>query len=128
MIFAEHEAVQPRAVPRFDLIMRETLISLLADCAGRGRETAFAHRQGLRVARWSYEELAQTAFQTARWLESADVMKGDRVLVWAENSPEWVAVFFGCLLRGAIVVPLDAQSAPDFVARVERQVTAKLLL
>jgi len=108
--------------------MRETLISLLEDCAGRGTETAFAHRQGLRVARWSYEALARAAFQTARWLESLGVTKGDRVLVWAENSPEWVAAFFGCLLRGAIVVPLDAQSAPDFVARVEQQVTAKLLL
>src|SRR2546423_7874608 len=108
--------------------MRETLISLLKDCAGRGGETAFAARAGLRVARWSYESLAQAAFQAARLFESLGVNKGDRVLVWAENRPEWVAAFFGCLLRGAIVVPLDAQSAIDFVARVEAQVTAKLLL
>src|SRR5438105_5526029 len=108
--------------------MRETLISLLEDCAGRGAETALAHQEGLRVVRWSYAQLTQTAFQTARWLESLGVGKGDRVLIWAENSPAWVAAFFGCLLRGAIVVPLDAQSAPDFVARVEQQVGAKLLL
>src|SRR2546423_2133026 len=108
--------------------MRETLVSLLEDCAGRGAETALAHQAGLRVARWSYARLAQAAFQTARWLESLNVNKGDRVLIWAENSPAWVAAFFGCLLRGAIVVPLDAQSAPDFVARVEQQVAAKLLL
>ncbi|MDT7602994.1 MAG: long-chain acyl-CoA synthetase, partial [Acidobacteriota bacterium] len=54
--------------------------------------------------------------------------KGDRVILWGENSPEWVAAFFGCLLRGAIVVPLDAASAPDFAARVQTQVGAKLLL
>ena len=110
------------------LIMRETLLSLLEDCAGRGAETALAHREGLRVTRWSYGRLREAAAQTARWLESSGVGQGDRVLVWAENSPEWVAVFFGCLLRGAIFVPLDAQSAPDFVARVERQVSARLLL
>jgi long-chain acyl-CoA synthetase len=108
--------------------MRETLRSLLDDYAGRGAATAFAHQSGLRVVRWSYARLAQAAWQTARWLESLGVGKGDRVLIWAENSPEWVAAFFGCLLRGAIVVPLDVQSTPDFVARVEQQVTAKLLL
>ncbi len=107
---------------------RETLLSLLEDCAGRGAETALAHRAGLRVVRWSYARLARAAHQTARWLEALGVDTGDRVLIWAENSPEWVAAFFGCLLRGAIAVPLDAQSAPDFVARVERQVEAKLLL
>lgn len=64
----------------------------------------------------------------ARELESCAIEKGDRVILWAENSPEWVAAFFGCLLRGAIVVPLDAASAPDFAARVKSQVNAKLLL
>lgn len=65
--------------------------------------------------------------QTARELEARGVARGDRVLVWAENSPEWVAAFFGCALRGAIVVPLDATSAPDFASRVQSQVDAKLL-
>ena len=53
---------------------------------------------------------------------------GDRVLFWGENRPEWIACFYGCLLRGAVVVPLDLKSAPDFVARVQQQVSAKLLL
>jgi acyl-CoA synthetase (AMP-forming)/AMP-acid ligase II len=50
------------------------------------------------------------------------------VLFWGENSPEWIAAFYGCLLRGAVVVPLDLKSAPDFVERVQQQVSAKLLL
>src|SRR5262245_20493150 len=36
--------------------------------------------------------------------------------------------FFGCLLRGAVAVPLDEQSAPDFVDRAGRQVEAALFL
>jgi long-chain acyl-CoA synthetase len=80
------------------------------------------------VTRWSYAQLARTACQFARELELRGVGKGDRVVFWGENGPEWIAAFFGCLLRGAVAVPLDEQSAPNFVDRAQRQVEAKLLL
>src|SRR5688572_458835 len=108
--------------------MRETLLSFLDDCIARGGETAVVHWRGLRISRWSYVRLAEGAFQFARELETRGVGVGDRVLFWAENSPEWIAAFYGCLLRGAVVVPLDLKSAPDFAARVQQQVSAKLLL
>jgi long-chain acyl-CoA synthetase len=108
--------------------MRETILSFVEDAARRGDETAIAHQRGLRVYRWSYEKLAATAKRFARELEARDVQKGDRVLFWSENSPEWVAAFFGCLLRGAIVVPLDSRNTGDFVTRVHSQVAAKLAL
>lgn len=108
--------------------MRITLLSFVDDLRARGAETAFAHRVGLRVVRWSRERIRATAFQFARELGARGIAKGDRVLFWATNSPEWVAAFFGCLLRGVIVVPLDSQSAPDFAARVVQQTEPKLLL
>ncbi len=108
--------------------MRQTLLSFLDDCIARGEETAVVHWRGLRISRWSYARLASCAFQLARELEAREIRSGDRVLFWGENSPEWIAAFYGCLLRGAIVVPLDLKSAPDFVARVQQQVGAKLLL
>ncbi|MGE0126514.1 MAG: AMP-binding protein [Blastocatellales bacterium] len=108
--------------------MRETVHSYLDQCLTRDKEIAVAHKRGLRVVRWSYARLAETAYQFARELESRGIGKGDRVLLWGENSPEWVAAFFGCLLRGVVAVPLDEQSAPDFVDRVQQQVEAKLLL
>jgi long-chain acyl-CoA synthetase len=106
--------------------MRMTVLSYLDQFISR--ETAFAHRRGLRAARWSYEQIAKTAYQFARELEARGIGKGDRVLLWAENSPEWVASFFGCLLRGVIVVPLGVQSNPTFAAKVQEQVSAKLAL
>src|ERR1041384_6750127 len=108
--------------------MRTNLISFLEDAAGRGNETAFAHRRGLRVERWSYGRLRDTAFQFARELDRQGIQKGERVLLWGENCAEWVAAFFGALARGVIVVPLDVESAPDFAARVQRQVNARLLV
>jgi long-chain acyl-CoA synthetase len=106
--------------------MRATLASYLDDFRSRGDQTAFACRRGLRLSRWSYGRVARTAFQFARELESRGVGAGDRVVLWAENSPEWVACFFGCLVRGAVVVPLDVLSEPGFVSRVMDQVGPKL--
>ncbi len=108
--------------------MRTTLLSFVDDLGTRGAETAFVHRAGLRVIRWSREQIRVTALQFARELTARGVEKGDRVLFWATNSPEWVAAFFGCLIRGVIVVPLDAQSASGFAARVLQQTGPKLLL
>src|SRR6476619_2611942 len=108
--------------------MRETLLSFLDDCLARGAETVVVGRRGLRLARWSGGQIAARVFQFARELEARGIERGDRVLFWGENSPEWIAAFFGCLLRGVVVVPLDLKSAPDFVARVQEQVSARLLL
>jgi long-chain acyl-CoA synthetase len=108
--------------------MRDNLTSFLDDCIAHGDQTAVAHWRGLRTARWSYARLASAASQFARELEAREIGHGDRVLFWGENSPEWIAAFYGCLLRGAVIVPLDLKSAPDFVERVQQQVSAKLLL
>ncbi len=54
--------------------------------------------------------------------------RGDRVLFFAEGGPEWIVAFLGGMLRGAVAVPLDAQSPPDFVGRVLRQVRPRLAL
>jgi long-chain acyl-CoA synthetase len=108
--------------------MRKNLLTFLDDSRKHGSQTALAYRRGLRVSRWSYTRLRSTAFQFARELEARNVSKGDRVLFWAESSPEWVAAFFGCLLRGVIVVPLDFESSPEFATRVQQQVEAKLIV
>jgi long-chain acyl-CoA synthetase len=108
--------------------MRSTINSYLEDYLRRGGETAFAHRRGLRLVRWSYRRVAEAAFRFARELEARGISKGERVLLWAANGPEWVAAFYGCALRGAVVVPLDVESAPDFVARVQAQTGAGLVL
>src|SRR5712664_2882776 len=108
--------------------MRTTLASYVGDFLSRDSDTAFAYRHGLRIKRWSYSQIAKTALRFARELEARRIAKGDRVLLWAMNSPEWVSAFLGCLLRGVIVVPLDLQSEPGFVKRVQEQVDAKLAL
>jgi long-chain acyl-CoA synthetase len=105
-----------------------SLTGYLDDFLRRGRECAYAQPRGYRSERWSYQRVAEAAFQFARELEARSIGKGERVLLWGQNSAEWVAVFFGCALRGVVVVPVDDFAAADFALRVQEQVSAQLLV
>src|SRR6185312_6819494 len=93
-----------------------------------GDEIAFVYQRGFRTHRWSYRRTAELAFRFARELEQRKIGKGDRVMLWGENSAEWVAAFFGCMLRGAVAVPMDKIAAPEFVQRVASDVDARLMI
>jgi long-chain acyl-CoA synthetase len=108
--------------------MRELVTSYLEDFLTRGEAIAFAYREGLRTYRWTYADIARNAYEFADLLAERGINKGARVLLCGANSANWVIAFFGCLLRGAIVVPLDLQSEPGFIQRVQRQVDAKLAI
>src|ERR1700676_72189 len=105
-----------------------SVVEYLDDFLRRGRECAYIQRRGYRIERWSYRQVAETAFRFARELEQRGIGKGERVLLWGPNSAEWVAVFFSCGLRGVIVVPLDDAGATDFTQRVYRRVDGRLLV
>jgi long-chain acyl-CoA synthetase len=94
----------------------------------RNREIAYVNRRGFRTLRWTYRQLAEMAFRFARELEARGIGKGDRVLLWGDNCAEWVGAFFGCMLRGAVAVPMDRIAAPDFAQRVMSDVDAKLIV
>lgn len=107
---------------------RQSLIDFLREYPKHGRSAVFVDRSGYRISRWSYHEVAGLAAQCAREFERRGIAPGDRILLWEANSAEWVAAFFGCLLRGAVAVPMDHGAAVDFVRRVAQHVDAKLLL
>jgi long-chain acyl-CoA synthetase len=106
--------------------MRDSLLTLLDDFRRYGHETAVVRYKGIRRKVTSYADLARLAGRFAALLEQRGIAAGERVLIWAENSAEWIAAFHGCMLRGAIVVPLDAYGSADFAARVCADVKPKL--
>ena len=105
----------------------ESLVDFVEKYAANGNEVAVRHRRGYRMETWSYAQIVQGANRLARELEFRGVGKGDAVLLWGENSPEWIVAFFGCLLRGAVIVPVDHGSTVEFVSRIAREVNAKLI-
>jgi long-chain acyl-CoA synthetase len=106
--------------------MRDHLATLIDDFRRFDGEIAVVRYQGNRRRVTTYGELARLAGRFAALLEARGIAEGERVLIWAENSAEWIAAFDGCMLRGVLAVPLDAFGTAKFVARVARDVSPKL--
>jgi long-chain acyl-CoA synthetase len=105
----------------------KSLVDFVRQYAARGNEVAVRYRRGYRMETWTYAQIAQQANGVAREMECRGIGRGDAVLLWGESSPEWIGAFFGCLLRGAVAVPIDHGSTVEFAERVAREVNAKVL-
>ena len=107
--------------------VRTHLASLVDDFRQHGDAVALVRHRGSRRYAFSYSELANLAGRFAAELERRGVAPGERVVLWGENSAEWIGAFFGCLLRGVLAVPLDAAGSAAFAQRVVADVTPRLV-
>jgi long-chain acyl-CoA synthetase len=108
-------------------VQRTTLIDFFHDLA-EIRGEFLVYDDGYRRRAHRYEEVGRAAREFAARLAAAGFSKGDKVVFWGENRPEWVASYWGCLLAGIIVVPIDYRSSADFVLKVRALVDARLIL
>lgn len=71
-----------------------------------------AERYPLKTAVWfygrslNYRDLREQAERLAGHLAAQGVQKGDRVIVWLQNSPAWAVAAHACWHLGAVVIPL----------------------
>jgi long-chain acyl-CoA synthetase len=63
--------------------------------------------------RFTFDEHYRIAATLSKRLIDLGVQKGDRIAVAARNSPEWVMGFWGSMVTGAVVVPLNAWWTTD---------------
>src|SRR5271170_7353146 len=106
---------------------RENLLSLFGEFERYGADVAFVQRRGYRREVWAYQKVAALAVGLALALKDCGIRTGDRILIWGPNSAEWTAAFWGCLLRGAVAVPMDDGATLDFAGRVTRDAGVKLI-
>jgi long-chain acyl-CoA synthetase len=106
---------------------RTNLTSLFAEFTRFAKDVAVVQRRGYRRERWTYAQLMDRAVSCAALLRERGVQTGDRAILWGPNSFEWMAAFWGCLLRGAVAVPLDDGATIEFAARVARETNARLV-
>ena len=105
---------------------RPSLCALVEEFSRLGGDPAIVTRRGYRREITSYAALARLAAGFAMELKRRGIGTGDRVLLWGPNSAEWAAAFWGCLLRGAVAIPMDDGAAADFAARVAADAGIKL--
>jgi long-chain acyl-CoA synthetase len=54
-----------------------------------------------------YNNLYKKAVSVSFFLQKRDIKKGDKVLLWYENSIEYYTAFFGIIQTGAVVIPVS---------------------
>jgi len=105
---------------------RQSLLEYFQPASRPAHDVAIVWRQGYRNIRFTYGDLMRAAAHFASELGARGIGKGDRVLLWGENSGPWVAAFLGCLLCGAVAVPMDAIAEKTFAQRVAQQAGVRL--
>ena len=104
-----------------------TLVDLFRTLEKR-RGEFLVYDDGYRVRRYTYTDVTRAARGFAAKLATHGVAKGDKIILWGENRPEWIACYWGIQLAGAIAVPIDYRSSSDFTNRIHAIVDARIVL
>ncbi|MBK9307222.1 MAG: acyl--CoA ligase [Nitrospira sp.] len=102
---------------RVEQVINETI----ASC---GQKTAIVYQ----ATRWSYADLRVLVDAKKIQLVKAGLSEHDRVIVWMENSPEYVAAYLAILELSGIVVALHPLTTAEEVERIIRHVGAAGLI
>ena len=60
--------------------------------------------------------------------EKADVQPAERVALWMKNCPEFIPAYFGILMAGGVVVPINNFLKPDEVAFILRDAGVRVVI
>jgi long-chain acyl-CoA synthetase len=110
-------------------VMRsESLLNFVKNHTALGDEIAIRQRRGYRMESWTYGRIGAEANRFARELNDRGISKGEAVVLWGENSAEWIIAFLGCVIAGVVIVPIDHGSSIEFARKVSAEVNAKLII
>jgi carnitine-CoA ligase len=77
---------------------------------------------------WTYAEALEQIERAASWFRAHGVVAGDRVLVTARNTPEYLLAWLALMEVGAIQVPINPASSPVEIAGFVGQVDPRLVV
>ena len=106
---------------------RRTLIDFFDDLGNISGEF-LVFDDGYRSWSYTYRDTADRAHAFAARLHAEGIIRGQHVVIWSENRPEWIVALWGCLLRGVVLVPIDYRASADFLRRVAGIVDARAII
>lgn len=101
--------------------------ALLSRAEEFGERLAFNLFKG-RWERLTYGRFLKDAEALSGHLRASGLVAGDRVMITAENRPEWCASYLGVLMAGGVAVPVDARATPDEVKNIVSDSEARMVI
>jgi fatty-acyl-CoA synthase len=105
-----HHAIWPSRLPRELVVPATSLWFNLEVSAARYPDKAAYRFLGQPL---TYRELKAQAEALAGWLQAQGVARGDRVLLYMQNCPQYVAAFYAIVRADAVVVPVNPMNRAD---------------
>ena len=105
-----------------------TLQSVVDSLGEHGDKTALLVFDKKDRHRWSFEKLADCARSFANGLAKDGFKRGDTVILFAENSPEWIVTALGIIRAGMVAVPLDVQLGDKTLVHILRDSDARAVI
>jgi fatty-acyl-CoA synthase len=110
-MFTRHFPHWPPGQPKTLELPRETVYSNLAASAARHPERAAIDYYGTRI---TYRELKREVDALAGYLQQrCGVTRGERVLLYLQNSPQFVIAYYAILRADAVVVPVNPMNRTE---------------
>ena len=123
-MFDRHFAHWPPGVPRTLEVPRESVYANLAARAAEHPQRCAVDYYGTRV---SYAELKREVDSLAGFLQQrCGVGKGDRVLLYLQNSPQYVMAFYAIVRADAVVVPVNPMNRTEELRHYVEDAQAKV--
>ena len=88
----------------------------------------FRVKSGFSYRDYNYAEIQGFIFRICLFLQSLRLGKGERIAIAAENSPEWMAVFFATMFSDCVAVPISTSLPPDMFRSILRDSGAKVAI
>ena len=125
-MFTRHFAHWPPGVPRTLEVPR---VSVYANLAARAAERPQHCAINFYGSEISYGELKREADALAGYLQQrCGVKKGDRVLLYLQNSPQYVIAFYAIVRADAVVVPVNPMNRTEELRHYVDDAQAKLAI
>ncbi len=110
-MFTRHFAFWPPGIPKTLEVSRQSVYTNLATRAADRPERCAIDYYGTRI---SFAELKRDADALAGFLQQrCGVRKGDRVLLYLQNSPQFIMAYYGILRADAVVVPVNPMNRTE---------------
>jgi fatty-acyl-CoA synthase len=120
-----HHAVWPSRLP-VELAIPETTLCFNLDVTARRFPQKAAYRFLGREL--TFGDLRSQARALAGWLQSQGVGKGDRVLIYLQNCPQWAVAFYAVQYADAVVVPVNPMNREEEFSHYITDPQAKVVI
>lgn len=115
----------PPGVPTEIEIPAQSLAQNLADTAARLPDKAALIYYGATI---TYAQLHDGVERVAGWLQQNGVQRGDRVILYMQNAPQWVMAYYAILRADACVVPVNPMNRAKEIEHLLADTGARIAL